>query len=221
MIASSTAIETTNGVSHVVERNNASEASTNTAWQSRFLALLPSIERHAKFRFRHRSPELRAELVEETVARALLDYVRLVQRSQEHKACAGALARYAVAQVRAGRRVGGRLNVRDVSSGYCRKRKGVQLEPLDRHDEECGNWQEILVEDRSAGPADIASARIDVERWLESLSERDRCLAKQLAAGETTRGAARLFGVTAGRISQRRRKLEANWSAFQQGTGAM
>jgi hypothetical protein len=218
MVASFTEFVATTGVNDVVEQNGEKRASTNPAWQPRFLALLPSIERYARFRFRHLTSGLRQELVQETIARALTDYVRLVERDQEYVAGAGALARYAVAQVRSGRRVGGRLNARDISSRYCRTRKGVGLEPLVRRDEAGGNWQEILVEDRSAGPADVASARIDVKQWLESLSDRNRSLAERLAAGETTSGAAQLFGITAGRISQLRRTLEASWLAFQQGT---
>src|SRR6185436_56192 len=120
--------------------------------------------------FRHLSPELREELVQETIARALLDYLRLVERGKEQIARAGPLARYAVAQVRRGRRVGGRLNIDDVSSDYCRQHKDVSLESLDRRDEISGGWQEILVANRHSTPAEIAAVRIDMYQWLETLS---------------------------------------------------
>jgi DNA-directed RNA polymerase specialized sigma24 family protein len=184
-------------------------------WQRRFLVLLPNIRRHANRRFRNFAPELREELVQETIARALLDYLRLVERGKEHVAFAGTLARFAISHVRQGRRVGGRLNSRDVSSEYCRARKGVSLESLDRCDNATGDWQQIVVEDRNSTPAEIASIRIDVHEWLKSLPKRDRTLAERLATGETTSGAARMFGITAGRISQLRRSLEASWLAFQ------
>jgi hypothetical protein len=131
-------------------------------------------------------------------------------------AFAGPLARYAVAQVREGRRVGGRLNVRDVTSHYSQRQTGAIVERLDRRDEESGDWQEILVEDRHSTPAEIAATRIDLHDWLKSLPQRDRRLAERLAIGETSSGAARIFGVTAGRISQLRQTLEESWAAFQQ-----
>lgn len=62
--------------------------------------------------------------------------------------------RDAVKQVRDGRRVGGRLNVRDVSSEYAQQAKRFVVERLDRYDAEEGKWREVLIEDRKAGPAD-------------------------------------------------------------------
>jgi hypothetical protein len=41
-------------------------------------------------------------------------------------------------------------------------------------------------------------------------------IAKDLACGFTTSEVAVKYGVTAGRISQLRRTLEASWAAFQQ-----
>lgn len=186
-----------------------------SGWQDRFLALLPSIRRHANLRFRTLSPELCEELVQETIVRALHDYVRLVERGKEHLAFAGPLARFAAAQVRQGRRVGGKLNIRDVSSEYCRTRKGVFLKSLDRADNASGRWQEALVEDRGSTPAEIAAARIDVCEWLKTLSRRSCRLAERLAMGETTSGAARIFGISAARVSQLRRELQDAWEAFQ------
>ena len=53
-------------------------------------------------------------------------------------AYAGVLARYGVAQVNDDRRVGGRLNIRDVSSEYCQRRKGVTVERLDKYNKDEG-----------------------------------------------------------------------------------
>jgi len=72
-----------------------------------------------------------------------------------------------------------------------------------------------LIEDKKAGPADTAAARIDTSAWLRSLPRRDRKVAKVLATGEMTNAAARKFNVSAGRISQLRRELEASWVEFQ------
>ena len=93
-----------------------------------FLRLVPSIRQHAQIRFRHVNPADREDAVQEVIARSLLQFLRLLELGKEHLIFAGPLARYAVAQVRGGRRVGGQLNIRDVSSPYCRARKGVSLD---------------------------------------------------------------------------------------------
>jgi len=154
-------------------------------------------------------------LVQETIARALFDYLRLVERNREHLAFAGPLARYAVAQVRQGRRIGGRLNVRDITSRYSQRRTGAVVERLDRCDNASGGWQEILVEDRHCGPDDIAATRIDFNDWLASLPKRSRSIAEKLAVGESTSSVADLFNFTPGRISQLRRELKNAWREFQ------
>jgi hypothetical protein len=155
-------------------------------------------------------------LVQETIVRALLDYVRLVERGKEHLAYATPLARYAVAQVRHGRRVGSRMNGCDISSEYCQGQKDLRLESLDKFDEKSGEWQEVLVEDRrsKSTPAEIAAARIDFAEWLKLLPQRSRFLAQRLATGETTSSAAQWLGVSRGRISQLRRSLEQSWARF-------
>jgi hypothetical protein len=196
-------------------RQGTVDESTNVDWQCRFLLLVPRIRRHARFSFRGRSAERRDEFVQEVIVRACLDYGRLVQRGKEHVACAGPLARYAIAQIHNGRRVGSRRNVRDVMSEYCRWQKGISLQSLDDHDVVSGAWQEILIEDRHSGAAEIASLRIDIAEWLKTLPARTRHLAERLALGETTSGAARRLGVSRGRISQLRNELRRGWYAFQ------
>jgi DNA-directed RNA polymerase specialized sigma24 family protein len=93
---------------------NQSASCQSPCWHAAFLKLLPSIQRHAEFRFQHLNPADREDAIQEVTARALLEFVRLVERGKQHLAYAGPLARYAVAQVRQGRRVGSRLNNRDV-----------------------------------------------------------------------------------------------------------
>ena len=76
-----------------------------------------------------------------------------------------------VAQVRDGRKVGSKLNV---------PRRQLDLQPTAEGQssvERLGPfptrrrmfWQEILVEDRHAGPADVAATRMDFNGFLESL----------------------------------------------------
>ncbi|MDZ4821421.1 MAG: hypothetical protein SGJ20_20860 [Planctomycetota bacterium] len=183
-------------------------------WHKQFLAMLPLIRRHAAVSFRHLDPEARAEAVQEVVANALVAFRRLVELGKADVAFPSPLARYGVAQVRAGRRTGGRLNVCDVSSSYCQQQKGVSVDRLDHFDtvKEC--WVEVLVEDRTAGPAQTAASRIDFGAWLGTLPGKQRRIAAVLATGETTQATARKFRLTAGRISQLRRELHEAWLSF-------
>jgi FixJ family two-component response regulator len=92
--------------------------------------------------------------------------------------------------------------------------KGFTIERLDRFNQRTGQWREALVEDRTAGPAEIAETRLDFASWLKTLSNRDRELAETLARGETTGAVARMFHVSAARVSQLRRDLCKSWRAF-------
>ncbi|HEV3304179.1 MAG TPA: hypothetical protein VG055_31305 [Planctomycetaceae bacterium] len=92
--------------------------------------------------------------------------------------------------------------------------KRFTIERLDRFNRRTGQWREVLVEDRTAGPADIAEMRIDFAEWLNTLSNRDRQLAETLAHGETTGCVAGMFRISAGRVSQLRRDLCESWRRF-------
>jgi hypothetical protein len=180
-----------------------------------FERILPQIREQARLAFRYAQPELKEELIAEVVANTFCAYQRLVERGKAHLAYATPLAQYAIKQIRCGRRVGSKLNNRDISSRYAQLCNGITVERLNGFDPEEGEWHDTLVEDRRAGPADTAAARIDVATWFRSLRPRDRRIAQTLATGETTRATARKFGVTDGRVSQLRRELEASWSLFQ------
>jgi hypothetical protein len=184
------------------------------SWHEGFLRLLPDIRRHALSRLRHMRPEARSEAVQEIIADTLVAYVRLVELGKEDLAYPTPLVTYALAKFRAGRRVGGRLNVRDVMSTYCQRRKCVVVERLNRRKERTSDWEEIIAEDRHASPADVAALRIDFRAWLKSLLPRNRRIAQTLALGESTTQVARLFNVTSGRVSQLRQELRYSWYGF-------
>ncbi len=185
------------------------------AWHAGFLAMLPIIKTHARVAFRYLAPEAREEAVEEVICNACCAYARLVKLNKTHLAYPSALARFGVAQTRDGRKVGGSLNVRDVSSEYCQRQKDLIVERLDRFDKEEDVWQEVLVEDKHAGPAEVAVTRIDFATWLQVLPHRLRRIATFLANGETTTAAAKRFHVSQGRISQIRKELYRAWHRFQ------
>ena len=190
---------------------------TTSAQHAAFLAMLPAIRRSGQVAFRKLPPELRHDLIAEVVANSYVAFARLVERGQADRALATPLARYAIAQIRVGRRVGSRLRIGDALSTYAQYHKQFSVELLDHFSDEDGCWGEVLVEDRRATPADVAACRIDFAEWLRRLTARLRIIALALAAGETTSAAARMFGVSPARISQIRDLLRKSWEAFQGG----
>jgi len=191
-----------------------SASSPEPYWHKAFRGMLPAILKHANCAFAYLKPEARAEAVQEVVANACQAYARLVEQGKTAVAQPIALARYGVKQTRDHRKVGGHLNIQDVLSGYCQSRKGVVVERLDKFNTRENTWEEVLVEDRHAGPSEIACTRIDFRDWLDSLKHRDRRIAESLAAGNHTADVARRFQISAGRISQLRRELAESWRKF-------
>ena len=137
------------------------------AWHAGFLAMVPIIRQYAMGAFGHLNPEARQDLVQETICNAMLAYLRLFQRGRISLAYPTVLAKYGIAQVKDGRRVGDRLNVHDISSAYCQRRKKVTVERLDHFDEEENQWKEAVVVDTRRPPVpDIVAFRCDFADWL-------------------------------------------------------
>ena len=194
--------------------SGSSKQNTPTCHQA-FVGMLPAIRKYARIAFRNLDPEAREEAVQEVVANAFVAYRRLVEAGKTDLAFPTPLAMYGVRQFRAGRRVGAQSNVNDISSPYAQTAKGIHVARLDHRDKDTGEWRELLLEDRRAGPAETAAARIDFGEWLRRLPRRRRRIAEVLATGETTKKVARRFRVSSGRVSQIRRELKRCWDAFQ------
>jgi hypothetical protein len=184
-------------------------------WHEVFLRLLPAIRQHARISFRHLDPESRAEAIQAVICNACAATARLAALGKLDLAYAGPLARFGTAQVKTGRMTGGHLNCKDVLSRYCQQRKKINVERLDRFDEEENAWAEAVVEDtRTATVPDIVAFRCDFPAWLNTLRRRNRRIAQFLALGNRTNEAARKFGLSEGRISQVRAELAASWRQF-------
>lgn len=191
------------------------KAQIKSAWHAGFMALLPDIYRHIRFAFRRLESERRDEATQDALANALVAFVRLYELGKTDVAYATPLANYAVRQVCSGRQVACPLNMDDVLSPYAQLRRGFTVSRFQRPDESEGAWKEILVEDPTCTPAELAASRIDFDAWLNRLPRRKRRMASTLASGETTSATARKFNVTSGRVSQVRRELSAAWQQFQ------
>ena len=187
---------------------------TSQAWHEGFIAMLPIIQQHACVAFQHLDKEAKEEAIAETIAHALVAYVRLFEQGKVDIAYPTVLGLYGARRVKIGRKVGMKLNVRDVASEYCQISKGISIKRLDRHDCEEG-WREILVEDRNAGPAEMAASRIDVADWFRRLPPRDRQIASALAVGNSPGEVARQFRVHPSLISHKRREYLRSWKRFQ------
>jgi hypothetical protein len=180
-----------------------------TTWQSNFVAMLPEIQQKLRLAFCRLDPEACEDAIAEGVVHSVLAYVRLHERGREVVATPSSLAWYSSRQVKRGRPAAGRMNGKDPLSRYAQLGNGIQIEPLP------SNWIETLVEDKRAPVVDQVAAKLDVGAWFATLTKRMRVIAKDLAFGCSTSEVAMLHGVTAGRISQLRRKLEKSWAVFQ------
>lgn len=179
----------------------------------KLLDMLPSIREQARFAFRRLKPDARADAIAEVVANCYVCYCRLVQSGKADLAYPTPMCQYAIRQFHDGRRVGSSLCIRDVLSPYAQKRKRFDVARLDRQKD--GEWLEVVVEDRKAGPADTAAARIDISDWLGTQTKRKKRIAEALAAGHRTKDVARRFRLSPGRISQLRDELKRSWLDFQ------
>lgn len=183
-------------------------------WHDVFLKMAPAIKTHARLSFRHLRAEARAEAVQNALCCACAAVARLAELGKLDVCYPGVMARFAVAQTKDGRMLGRPLNCKDISSDYCRRKKNVVMQRLDKYDADEESWQEILIPDQTCTPAELAASRIDFPAWLKTLKPRDRKIALKLADGENTSAVAQLFRVSAGRISQLRRELKLAWDTF-------
>jgi hypothetical protein len=181
-----------------------------------FLALLPRIERHARIAFRHLCcPQGRDDAVAETVALAWRWYPRLVERGKDPADFVSTFAGYAARAVRHGRRVCGQEAGQEVLSPRNQARHGFAVLPLPQHTALAGSpLEEALLDNAVTPPPEAAAFRIDFPAWLATWPERDRRLIEGMGLGERTLPLADQFGLTPGRISQKRREYHGDWLRF-------
>lgn len=183
------------------------------AGQNHFLEMLPEIRRYACFAFRAFRTEAKEEAVAETIANVFVAFNRLMEQGKETKIYASVLTRYAVAQIRSGRKVGKSLNFNCVLSNAAQQKHGLHIDRLD-YCAKCGEWFEFIVEDRRTPVPDQAAFRCDFPGWLDTLSPQKRQIAEKLAVGDTTSEVALECKVSPGRIRQIRRELDDSWREY-------
>jgi hypothetical protein len=182
--------------------------------ESVFEAILPAIRRFASYAFRRVRRSLREDLIAEAIANAYVAFARLVERGLAGLIYPSALAKFAVRQVWDGRRIGHARSSWDVLSEYAQAKRAFVVERLDCKSRSEA-WEEQLLVDQRATPAELAACKMDFCAWLKRLSLMKRRVSLRLAVGDTTSEAAVQFRVSQSRISQMRRELKADWEAFQ------
>jgi hypothetical protein len=189
-----------------------------TRWQAGFLSVLPTVRTHAQIRFRKLPAERREEAIQETIAAACMHYQLAAAQGKLHEVRPGPLADFAVRHARTGRHVGGHQDAaKDVLSPACQQRHQVRVRSYhpDRSSDGTEGCRQVAIADRKASIPDTAAFRIDFAHWLRGLSHRDRRIVAALTAGDQTHAVAGRFGITAGRVSQLRRKYQRLWLGFQ------
>jgi hypothetical protein len=192
-----------------------SSQSQSVPSNEQFLEFIPAIERYARQAFGKLRSADRDEAICEVLANAFRAFRRLLDLDKLNVAYPSPLARFAVAQVKSGRRIGSKPNSRDVFSFVAQRRQGFSLETQKADDGKSRAWIEMLVDSRLTPVVDQVAFRLDFRAWLGIQNKRRRMLVEYLALGNTTSQAARRFGVSSARISQLRRELQVSWQLFQ------
>ena len=181
-----------------------------------FLTLLPQIEQHARFCFRHiQCPGRRGDLISETVGLAWKWYCRLLEQGKNVWDFPVVFSSLVTRAVKSGRRLCGQESATDALSWVAQQHRSFTVTSLPQGRTLESNVIEEALWDNTRSPVpDQVAFRIDFRDWLKSLPRRNRAIVCQLALGHTTTEVACGFGVSAGRISQLRRQFREGWQAF-------
>jgi hypothetical protein len=184
--------------------------------QARFLAVLPRIERHARIFFRWvRCWQQREDRVAETIGLAWKWFRRLAERGRDARQFVGVLARYAARAVATGRRLCGQECSRDVLSPSLQQRRGFSIHRLPDYSTLRSHPVAEALQDntRTEVPEQVAF-RCDFPVWRASRTVRDQQIMDALLIGEQAQRVAARFGLSVGRISQKRREFAEDWARF-------
>jgi hypothetical protein len=126
-----------------------------------------------------------------------------------------ALASLAARSVRTGRRLCGQEKAQDAMCWRAQRRHGFSVERLPDISTLFGNpFDEALRDNTQTEVPDQVAFRVDFPIWRSLFCARDRRLIDELMVGERTQDAARHFGLTPARVSQKRREFQEDWLRF-------
>jgi hypothetical protein len=184
--------------------------------QTRFLAVMPRIERHARISFRHlRCPHQREEALAECLALAWWWFIRLVRRGKNPEAFITVLASFAARAVASGRGLCGQQKANEVFSPLAQRRHSFTVQRLHPYAYPPHSLWKQAVQDNTQTPViDQVVFRVDFSAWLQTRTKRDRSIIERLLVGERTGAVAQAFDLSPGRIAQLRRQFHADWLRF-------
>jgi len=185
----------------------ASSASSVPSFESLLVKMQPRFRYYARQfnRCRRIDP---ADVVQELTGLALENYTSLVQRGKE--VFYSPLVRFAIKRYKEGRRCTG-SNTTDVLAEQTQILGRCEVHSLSGFDD-TDSWYFMV--DQRVNVADHVQFRVDYETWLSQQTARDQDIIKDLAAGETTGDVATKYGVSAGLISQYRKRYANSWTRF-------
>jgi hypothetical protein len=157
----------------------------------------------AKISFRHLPPEAKEESISNAVALAWKFFYNLfLKKRWEEPGILNSCMRFAIRQTREGRTPQG-----------CPKAKEL-LGPRWVGPTRLADFDPEEFVSRSTAIPEAVSFRVDVPEFLSTLTDRQRRMSLDLAAGMTTSEAALKYGVSAGRVSQWRRRFKDLFDVF-------
>jgi hypothetical protein len=184
--------------------------------QTRFLAVLPRIETHARIYFRHlKCPHQREEAVAECLALAWVWFIRLVRRGKNPEAFITVLADFAARAVSSGRGLCGQEKVNEVLSPVAQRRHGFTVQRL----HPCGSppgspWDDAVRDNTQTPVPSQVIFRVEFPIWRSRRNKRDQRIIDRLMRGEQTGVVAQAFDLSPGRVAQLRRQFHADWLRF-------
>jgi hypothetical protein len=185
--------------------------------QASFLAIvLPRVLSHGRVCFRHlKCRHRREDAIQEMIDLTWMWHLRLAEKGKDSTLFPTALASYAARAVKSGCRFCGQERAKDVLSPLAQQGQHFAVEKLPDFSTLNGSPLEEALHDNTVSPVpEQAAFRLDFPAWLASLTERDHAIVEDLLIGERTLEVADKYGVSPGRISQKRREYCRDWQSF-------
>lgn len=173
------------------------------ALQESFVKALPYMRKTARFSFPNLDAEKREEAVAAVIALAWKHWHRLGERNRaDNPGILKSVLWFSIKQINAGRRIDSAAKPRCPMTLRAWGKASFEPEGLDG-----------LVS-KTAGVVDTVSFRLDIPRFLATLSERQRTMVYDLAVGMGTGEVAEKHGVTPGAVSQFRNRFKVLHERF-------
>jgi hypothetical protein len=152
----------------------------------------------------------RDDVMQDLIGLALEMYTSQIRRGKQ--VFYTPLMKFAIKKYRSGRRFTG-SNTTDILSEQTQMLGRCEACQFSELNSEPGQWS-FEHYNRQPNVVDAVQMSVDYDTWIERQTERDRAIMHDLAMGETTGEVAKKYGVSAGLISQYRRRYDNSWHAY-------